>query len=261
MDATDEPVGAELLASPVRRRIVDLLHAYGRGDPGEPSGLTASQLADMLDMHVTSVRFHLDQLVTAGIVTTWVARSGAAGRPHKRYAVAPGSLDLGEHPEGAFRVLAELLTRTFTRHTETGESLTPEQAGQEWARTHVHNGGGSPAATSGQWLSKIGQMVDVLRDFGYTPEVSTSRDGRTAEITIVDCPFLELARTHPAVVCGIHRGLITGTLQQLGETGAQSSLEPFVHPNVCRARVSTSTPFEARGPQAPNPSRQESTSS
>lgn len=253
MDVTDEPVGAELLTSPVRRRIVDLLHAYGRGEQGGPSGLTASQLADMLDMHVTSVRFHLDQLVGAGMVTTWVARSGSAGRPHKRYAVAPGSLDFGERLHSAFRVLAELLTHTFALQSEAAQRLTPEQAGHEWARLHLPDPEAAPATTPGLWLSKVGQMVDVLNDFGYTPEVTTSRDGRTAEITIVDCPFLELARSHPAVVCGIHRGLITGCLEQLGEPDARSSLVPFVRPNVCVAHVSTATPFEPRGPRVPRP--------
>ena len=64
-------------------------------------------------------------------------------------------------------------------------------------------------------------MIDVLQEWGYTPELRTSEGGRVAEVTLAHCPFLELARANPAVVCGIHRGLIAGSLAQLGETATR----------------------------------------
>ena len=75
--------------------------------------------------------------------------------------------------------------------------------------------------------------------------------GRAAEVTLAHCPFLELARANPAVVCGIHRGLISGSLEQLGETATRVSLEPFVDPTTCVAHVSTTTPFRTTASKEP----------
>ena len=94
---TSEPdPTAVLLASPVRREIIDTL-ANLRPAPGAPAGSqvgqTAAQLAGHLDLHVSTVRFHLDQLVAAGLLHTSFERGVVAGRPRKEYAVAPGPLD------------------------------------------------------------------------------------------------------------------------------------------------------------------------
>ena len=101
----------------------------------------------------------------------------------------------------------------------------------------------TPATSPGTWLAKLGRLIDVLRDWGYTPHLATSRSGRTAELELSHCPFIDLAQTNPAVVCGIHRGLIAGTLEQFGETDVEVSLEPFVGPQRCMAHVTTASRF------------------
>ena len=63
---------AALLASPVRRALVDALAHVEGGD--RTPGLTAAELADEVALHVTTVRFHLDQLVAAGLVEAAVRR-------------------------------------------------------------------------------------------------------------------------------------------------------------------------------------------
>lgn len=239
------PAPVSLLDSPVRRSLVDTLATHAQLDP-DHSGMTAAELAEVHDLHVTTVRFHLDQLVTAGLLVSHSEKAARAGRPRKLYSVADGSLDPASATSAqAYRALAELLASTFAK-TAAG-SLTPTEAGWEWARRHVRSTTG-PARSPGQWLAKLGRMVDVLRDWGYTPQLSTSDDGREVAVALVNCPFLDLARESPAVVCGIHRGLIAGTMEQLGEDQTEVSLEPFVEPNRCLAHVRTLTPFT--GPTA-----------
>jgi predicted ArsR family transcriptional regulator len=235
---------AALLASPVRRQIVDVLanHEGVRAVPG----LTAAELAQEVGLHVTTVRFHLDQLVAAGHVEAEVHRGGEAGRPRKRYTAAQGSLhDLDPRAEaGSLRLLSALLAQTLA-DTATGGSVSPAEAGRRWAAANVPaHPGATPAVTPGRWLGRIAQMIDVLQDGGYTPELRTTEGGRVAEVTLRHCPFLDLARANPAVVCGIHRGLIAGSLAQLGETSTRVSLEPFVDDTTCLAYVSTTTPFK-----------------
>ncbi|MFN8029509.1 MAG: helix-turn-helix domain-containing protein [Dermatophilaceae bacterium] len=234
----DPAVGARLLTSPVRREIVDALANLEHGE----TGMSAAALAELLELHVTTVRFHLEQLVVAGILTVESRRGAGAGRPSKVYAVEPGRLEVGE-TEDAYRVLLELLAEAFAS-ANAGTILTPEDAGRRWAKHRVDPGGpSSPATSPGAWLAKVGAMLDHLSDWGYSPEVATVDQGRTAEITLHKCPFLDLAHTNPQVVCGVHRGLIAGSMEQLGEDDLTVSLQPFTGPDTCLARLTTRTPF------------------
>ncbi len=237
----------DLLDSPVRRALVDTVATSAQLDPDHP-GMTAAELAAAHDLHVTTVRFHLDQLVAAGLVESRFERAARAGRPRKLYTVAAGSMGPSSASDAhAYRALAELLTSTFAR--AASGTITPADAGREWARRHVPPVDTGPARSPGQWLSKLGRMVDVLRGWGYTPQVTTSEDGREVSVALVDCPFLDLAMDNPAVVCGIHRGLIAGTMEQLGEGDTEVSLEPFVEPRRCLAHVRTRTPFTVPNPR------------
>ena len=119
---------AALLASPVRRRLVD---ALANADTGATTpGFTAAELGAQVGLHVTTVRFHLDQLVAAGLVESAVRREGGAGRPRKVYALAPGSLDdVDDRTEiGSLRLLSGLLAQTLGDGA-SGRTITPAEAG------------------------------------------------------------------------------------------------------------------------------------
>ncbi len=235
---SSEPDSAVLLASPVRRRLVELLLERARGTAG--AGLTAAELAGLVDLHVTTVRFHLDQLVAAGVLRSEFRRQEGAGRPRKVYLPGQHAAAGGHDP---LHLLTRLLAEAMTAAVG-GESLSPEDAGRRWAREHLPAPEGrSPAETPGAWLARVGEVIDVLEEWGYQPELSTSEGGRAARVELSDCPFLDLARDNEAVVCGVHQGLIAESIRQFGETDAQVSLEPFVAPNRCLAHLRTTTPF------------------
>lgn len=230
--------GSVLLLSPVRRALVDALAEFRPATGGAvvAPGMTAAQLADRLDLHVTTVRFHLDQLVAAGIVTAEFTKAFGVGRPRKVYAVAPPTEDDADTAD-SLHVLAELLTESF------GSRMSPAKAGEQWVAQHLDLEDEGPAQTAGTWLTKVGRMIDVLQAWGYHPDLSTSEGGRACEIELRRCPFMDLARGNEAVVCGIHRGIIKGVLRQLGETDAAVTLEPFVTDDTCQAHLRTRTPF------------------
>ncbi|HHU08759.1 MAG TPA: helix-turn-helix domain-containing protein [Intrasporangiaceae bacterium] len=233
---TQTGAGLALLSSPVRRTIVDHLAAQ-HGSPG----VTATELAEVLGLHVTTVRFHLDQLVAGGLLEASFLRQGV-GRPRKVYSIAPGELRT-DSTDRAMQLLTGLLAEQFGA-AQSGTTLTPFEAGRKWAIDHVApESPRTPAPTPGRWLAKLGHLIDVLRDWGYTSRVTTSAAGHTASVELSHCPFIDLARTNPAVACGIHRGLIAGTLEQFGEDDAEVSLEPFVGPHTCLAHITTRTSF------------------
>lgn len=237
---------ASLLASSVRRRIVQHLSELPRiatdDGPTREIGLTAAELGDVLGLHSTTVRFHLDQLVRAGMVATQFVPTGGAGRPAKRYAVVDGELAAGSDVEGPYQVLATLLAEAMA--TMGAEQLTPEEAGVAWVRRRLARDDGddeeitrAPARTTGEWLGKVGDVVDLLGEWGYQPDLALEGSHGDVTLTLHDCPFISLARTHPSVVCGVHRGLLQGAVEAAGESQAQVTLRPFVAENTCHAVI------------------------
>lgn len=130
------------------------------------------------------------------------------------------------------------MTESFT------SGATPQEAGEQWAVRHLELVTAPPAASPGAWLAKVGPLVDVLEDWGYVPDLAIADRGRTCRLVLADCPFLELARANPDVVCGIHEGLLSGALGALGEPDVEVVLEPFVGPALCRAAITTHHPFD-----------------
>ncbi|HZJ06739.1 MAG TPA: ArsR family transcriptional regulator, partial [Nocardioidaceae bacterium] len=53
------------------------------------------------------------------------------------------------------------------------------------------------------------------------------------------CPFREVAQKHTDIVCAIHLGLMQGALDELGAPMTTTSLDPFVTPHMCVARLET----------------------
>ncbi|KAB7744259.1 helix-turn-helix domain-containing protein [Nostocoides sp. F2B08] len=252
-------VGAEqshaLLTSPVRRRILEVLESVEPRDPSRlgAEGLTAGQLATQLSLHVTTVRFHLDQLVAAGLVETSFHKHVGAGRPRKVYArVAQPRPQVSS--QESLRLLTALLTEAFVAQGAEGAPLSPEEAGRRWAEEHVPAEAGEPAVTAGQWIAKLGRTIDVLADWGYEPELAADGASRDARIELTHCPFRDLARANTDVVCGIHRGLIAGTMSRLGEPDTEVDLIPFADGDRCIARIhATATPGGAAAEIVPNP--------
>lgn len=264
---------ASLLESPVRRAIIEALTFAATSATISPLGTsgrvqhTAADLARLLDLHVTTVRFHLDQLDAAGLIESEFVRTGNAGRPRKVYRPAlsllpaitsPTSGESSSAPDHeSMRILTGLLTESFGV-TDGATPISPEAAGRRWAANHVPATDAAPAATWGQWLGKMGQVIDVLQEWGYTPQL-TATTGRTGtRIDLTQCPFRELARANPRVVCGIHKGLIAGTMTQVGEPDSKVDLRAFADGETCIAHIQPSadspvsaTPNKTRIPLRP----------
>jgi predicted ArsR family transcriptional regulator len=257
MTETADYSAAALLASPVRRALVEALERQpeaapedptptGAGDPGATTGRTAAELAPVVGLHVTTVRFHLDQLVAAGVLEAGFRRQTGAGRPRKVYSLragrpGPTAVPRARSESEPLRLLAALLVEAMSVQ---GESMTPEEAGRQWAREHIDPGDdAAPAGTAGTWLGKVGRMIDVLDEWGYHPALSTDEGGRTARVELTDCPFLDLARANTAVVCGVHQGLIAEGMRRFGEPDAEVRLDPFVGPARCLAHIRRAAPF------------------
>jgi predicted ArsR family transcriptional regulator len=201
------------LADPRRAAIVDALRE---------SPLDAVELGRRVGLHANTVRFHLTLLRDAGLVTSRPAATGR-GRPRILYSLEPSAThdSAEEH-----RLLATMLAGAVG-DVPDGEERA-EQAGRAWGRYLVARP--QPLAPLGAAQAQEA-LVDLLAQQGFEPESAPD------EIRMHRCPFHELAETHADVVCGVHRGLIDGGLEELGDDLELDGLDVFPEPDVCVARL------------------------
>ncbi|WP_116112057.1 helix-turn-helix transcriptional regulator [Austwickia chelonae] len=215
----------ELLSSQVRRRIVDFV----RDTPGH---LAAADLGKLLGLHVTTVRFHLDQLEQAGVLRSERERRDTVGRPRKVYTLAPESIPVNE---AAYVMLAEVLAEALPGGPSE-RARASELAGEAWARRHIPENEAQPSPGKRRSLP-VREVVDVLARWGYRRETVTLETPSPGchRMFLQHCPMREAALAHPEVVCAAHLGLIRGTFDRLGVPNVHVELSPWVTDDTCQA--------------------------
>lgn len=213
------------LSSPVRSRLLEVL----RDQPSRD----AAALAERLDLHVNTVRTHLNVLEEAGLVTAEVEDRDRPGRPRLLYRPA-----LDDQPEssdaevGGYRFLAEILA-SYLGATSQETAAAAEQAGQAWGSFIIDKP--VPFASLDS-EDAITQLMDMLERFGFAPELD-EEDPDEPQIALRRCPFLDVAREHEDVVCSVHLGLMRGALEELGVDVRVRDLVPWEHTDACIAHL------------------------
>lgn len=208
------------LADPSRARILAEL-----ADAGP---LDARELADLVDLHVNTVRVHVNALIEAGLVESETLPPQGRGRPRVAYRSTAAAGDEGGR---RYRLLAEILTALVARFgAEASEQL--EEIGEAWGHYLVDS---PPPYAQLSDEQAVERLVALLAEIGFQPKLEQQTRGRQIEMR--PCPFLELARSHQDVICPIHLGLIRGALAELGAKTRATKLEPFVRPDLCVARL------------------------
>ncbi|QCO99279.1 ArsR family transcriptional regulator [Arthrobacter sp. 24S4-2] len=196
------------LASRTRRGVLDAL-----ARSSEP--LDAQAIAGALELHVSTVRFHLDQLEEARLVRRESGGDRRRGRPRVLYAAVLEA----ERDEGSREQLIEVLAGALAhRDADQGRS-SAINAGRDWARGLVAERSDSVDRRSG--------LLEVLDGLGFDP----APDGDVVQLR--GCPFRDAARRHPQVVCSVHLGLVQQLLDGDGDAPPDVRLLPFVQPSLC----------------------------
>jgi predicted ArsR family transcriptional regulator len=216
-----------------RRQVLDQLRETG-------SSTGAVEVAKAVGLHPNGARFHLEALVEAGLATRSAEDRTARGRPRALYAARPAT---GSEVDG-YKELAEVLVDALAgpaRELPSGRSVA-EQAGIARGRrlaaelrsssSQGQDPSVDPNLTATQATDAV---VDGLARLGFESRAVSSRTGR--RIDIKPCPFLDLARAHPEVVCAVHRGLMVGVFEGTGAPLEVADLEPFARPGKCVAHL------------------------
>lgn len=203
-----------------RRDILETLRASA-------SSMSIRDIANRLDLHPNTVRFHLQALLDRGRVARVAPVRGVPGRPPLMFRARPGMDPAGPRN---YRLLADVLVTLLgsdptstERAVASGQAMGGRLAASVPARSAANDEGAADA------------LVGILGKLGFAPE----RRGRASEtrIGLRHCPFLELVEEHASVVCPVHLGLMQGVLTTLGAAVTVERLEPFVEPDLCVAHL------------------------
>ncbi|HST64020.1 MAG TPA: helix-turn-helix domain-containing protein [Mycobacteriales bacterium] len=208
----------EALASPPRRRLLDLLRTGG-------TPRDAQELAAATGLHVSTVRFHLDVLRRAGLVMARSERRATPGRPRSVYAAVSTS------ETGGYPALTRLLAAHLAETPEAGAARA-EQAGVAWA-TELIPEADRLAGVDAEQAARV--VTGMFAELDFDPELAG--DATDRQIRLRACPFRTAARANPGVVCSVHLGLLRGTLARLGAPPTTVRLLPFVEPELCLAQL------------------------
>src|SRR5690348_3334518 len=149
---------------------------------GQPAPVSREQAAQAVGVPLHSVKFHLDRLVSDGLLEVEFrrlsGRSGpGAGRPSKLYRRSAREFAVSLPPR-RYDLVGDILAAAFTR-AEAGASLA--QSLQEVARQEgIELGHGVTGVDSARPLQA---MAEVLASQGYEPHVEDDA------VVLANCPF------------------------------------------------------------------------
>lgn len=200
--------------------------------------MTVDALADEVGLHVNTAREHLDQLVASGFVAREPEQRRTRGRPRLLYRALERAAAVTTDA-WAREQLVHVLVAGYGRRLGSAESAA-ETAGRAWGATLVPSPGpDAPAAArvpapavprcddlapDGRPAPGVAGTVEVapleqaqltaleqhLEELGFAPDACTD----TLEVQLNRCPFVDLVRERPEVVCSVHLGLSRGVLAQ-----------------------------------------------
>jgi predicted ArsR family transcriptional regulator len=202
-----------------------------------PRPLVTSEIAEMLGLHPNTVRPHLERMREVGLLDVTTDPRGEVGRPQHRYSLAADAPSLGLEPP-TMPVLARMVLSLAERLG----------AGADDAAEVGEAEGRARAAAYEDAPSTLEALVADLDRLGFDPIVAEGRDGEeqpaadpddvTAVVAFANCPFYDLARAHPDLVCSLHRGLVAGFVAQMGDAEV-AEFCPLAHRTPCQVSVAT----------------------
>jgi predicted ArsR family transcriptional regulator len=214
------------LGDPLRRRLYRLV--VGRGRP-----VGRDEASHAVGVSRSLAAYHLDRLVTEGLLETRFQRLGTrrgpgAGRPAKLYERSRRHFTVQLPPrnyELAARVLAQAVEESSDRRLSGRVGDLARQLGRELGVATTGNIGAEASATS------AGRCFAAMSECGYEPVDS---DG---VIRFRNCPFDDLAREHRKLVCGMNLALVEGLLDAIGGSDLEAVLDP--RPSECCVALRT----------------------
>jgi predicted ArsR family transcriptional regulator len=226
MDRDDALAAVAAVRDPVRRALYELVTASA-----EP--VSRDRAAAALHLPRSTAAFHLDQLVTAGLLTVerrrLSGRTGpGAGRPANVYSRAEGEVAISL-PARRYELMAEVFATALEDVADgaaTGGAGATGGAAADAVAGAVRRVAGEAGAEA---VRDAGSLDAVLAATGYEPRT----EGR--DVVLTNCPFHHLVGRHTGLVCDANHAFLCGAASAEGRDPAQVVLQP--EPGRCCVRI------------------------
>ncbi len=211
------------------------MYVFIRGQ-GRP--VSRDEAADHVGISRKLAAFHLDKLVERGLLTAHYARppgrtGRGAGRSSKFYE--PSNLEVEVSiPERRYDIVGEIMVDALAGDSEESPKVAARRIAYE--RGHAIGEDVKEQLRLRPPGSKRALSVaeETLAGYGYEPYRVTEDT-----ISLRNCPFHELSRRAPDLVCGLNREFIDGLLRGLGNDTVEAALEPT--PGECCVKLRART--------------------
>jgi predicted ArsR family transcriptional regulator len=215
------------LEDDLRRRMYVFIRRQGRP-------VSRDEAADHVGISRKLAAFHLDKLVERGLLAAHYARlpgrSGrGAGRSSKLYE--PSDLEVEVSiPERRYDIIGEIMVAALTEDSQK----PPREVAKRIAYYRGHAIGeevkGELRLRPPGSERALSVAEETLASYGFEPY----RAGDET-ISLRNCPFHDLSRRAPELVCGLNREFIDGFLRGLGNDSVRAALEPT--PGECCVKL------------------------
>jgi predicted ArsR family transcriptional regulator len=192
MDIPTRP--GDLLAQPTRADLFSML-----ADLRRPA--STDELAERLSLHPNGVRAHLERLHEAGLVERELERQ-SRGRPRDVWSISRDAQPGGDPPT-AYATLGRWLVRAMAASRVRVRDV--EAMGRAIGRELAAADDRGPADERFQRL---------LTAMGFQPQAAHTPEG-TLTYCLANCPYRQVVRERQALVCGLHRGVTRGMLDEI----------------------------------------------
>jgi predicted ArsR family transcriptional regulator len=214
-----------------RAEVLRLLKAAG-------APLSIADIAQQLDVHPNTVRFHLNTLVSSGLAERVPPEHSRAGRPPLLFRAVRRMNPAGPR---RYRLLAEILVQSLAAGPDPARRAA--EAGSAWGRQLASRmRSGAPnrpghGAETGRVRPEepARRLVWLLDELGFAPHLRVTDEG--VQVDLRHCPFLELAQARAQVVCPVHLGLMRGAMDAWDAPVTVDRLEAFAQPDLCVAHL------------------------
>jgi predicted ArsR family transcriptional regulator len=208
-----------LLADELRQRLYRFVTA-------QPGPVTRDEAAAAVGISRKLAAFHLDKLTAAGLLEATTpdpaSRRPGPGRAPKAYRPAAAEVAVSV-PQRRYELLGELLAQAIvadgpastTRHTAQQLARERGQALGERVRTERRLGRLGPERA-------LTVVSELLAACGYAP----ARASIQGQLVLRNCPFQQLARRAPELVCRLNQEFMAGLLAGLGARRVEAVLQP-----------------------------------
>lgn len=213
-----------------RRAPLDVLKALGDNTryaiylelARSPRPLSTADVAELLDLHVNTVRPHLERMREVGLLQVQTVATGGVGRPQHRYSLAADAPSLGLEPS-PWPTLARMLVDAAALAGMAGEDLASAAADQ--GRADARRWGGA---------DPVDALAAEQARMGFDP--TTIDDDAGTTMAFAHCPFRELAEEHPELICRLHCGLVEGFVESFDDA-AVTRFHSLVDRTPCQVEL------------------------